>query len=1368
MRARFRLGISATICTAMSCLAAALPTHAQDLLKLDFDVMRVRDELLSGEQAAEGASAVVGRARGTPTIDGVLNEALWEAATLSKADEEGRRTRVAVTFDDDQLYVAFECEGPNAPATVATGRDGKTYQDDSVEWVLSVPGRAGEQFHFAVNAGGAYADRLGRDSSFDPTWRRAVRADGLRWAVEAAIPFAALGLEAPPAQLRANFGRISPGAESVAWSASYGEATGVLTLAGVTDVLRPAAAVQTEEMSATAGSALTLLEFNPRIGAGERWARVRAAVDLVRFPDATVTAQLYGIGDPTPISTSEAKATHSAFIAWADLRSTALTHARLVLTVRRGGDVVGAAEVMLSGEPPAGVMTPGQRVEMKIDVPAGLRLAGPTPVTFGFPVAEGALWSVGDLRVVDRSGAALAFQAEVSGRWNKDGAIKWVRFDAVVDPAQGCFVEFAPATSVALPSGPRVSVTRQGDAVILETGAATYVVGAGASPIHEIRDGDRTVATSRGARGLYVVDQAGREGVATAVDTTVEVEAQGPVAASVRIEGPYVDSGGHVMARHITRIEAFAGERHAKVTHTLVLVNDTNQVWFREIGWALKASVGNGPAAVFNRSRAEASAVVEHSVSGSPAYMVQESHVRYQAGVDRFVIASDEAGQSKPIAEGKECGDWAALRGSQAALMVGCREAARQHPKEFFIASDRVDLKLFSARAGEELDFRTESRMKIWNISEWLNDGVPAKNRAGAEDRIRAITSNAVGWSKTHELVFAPLEPTTAAADAAILSRLNSEGVFVHADPSWVYETRVLGPLYPRDPERFGAVEAVIDAVYAWWDKRGEVAGEWGFVDAFAGPHMAIRGKREFPMMRRFPLAYTLRRDLWLLYARSGDRNFRRMAHDTVRTYMDGCMARWDGNGKVRGLYVSGGSGSWMNTASAESVPLYWEPKTNYQTGTTADLNDFLLHYQITGYRRAKEAVLDYAEALRRTWTPTTNRRDFRQLRLLHTLVQAYVFTGDEAIRVMAEDMVGVLWEPEGELHIDRDKPYGSPYKVQSDFTVIAEAARVLRDPRLVAMADASATAMSDQFIADHPVQYSFPMGAVSTYLYERTRDPRLATAAVLSLGQALATFNAEQVTFRGRKTMAPESQGIVEGFTHFMHLIAMTNADRTPAAGWAAVDVGDEPVSVLIKKGGQERVELQLASRAAKAVLGDAGAGLKLRAWGVDKPGPANQWTLGLSRIVESSGVMRRVVVPLDAPAGMYEVSQLPQGPVTVLGDGRSPLVIEAPQGFRVPFALTPAKPIFFNVPSGSDNGRLFVEAPAVVVGPDGQSVNGGTAVQGWFALPAGAHGLWSVLPAAPGKIQVENVPSVFAFGDPAFYFEPYPRTPPGGAADE
>ena len=77
--------------------------------------------------------------RGTPRIDGQLNDAAWKAAkpvvfVFPWADQTGKKqkTTARLTWDSDNLYVAYECEDDDITA-VFSQHDDPTYKDDAVE-----------------------------------------------------------------------------------------------------------------------------------------------------------------------------------------------------------------------------------------------------------------------------------------------------------------------------------------------------------------------------------------------------------------------------------------------------------------------------------------------------------------------------------------------------------------------------------------------------------------------------------------------------------------------------------------------------------------------------------------------------------------------------------------------------------------------------------------------------------------------------------------------------------------------------------------------------------------------------------------------------------------------------------------------------------------------------------------------------------------------------------------------------------------------------------------------------------------------------------------------------------------------------------
>ena len=199
--------------------------------------------------------------------------------------------------------------------------------------------------------------------------------------------------------------------------------------------------------------------------------------------------------------------------------------------------------------------------------------------------------------------------------------------DALVRPNAGLFVTVDQAWREE-PGFQPLTVTEDDGQIVIDTGAAQYVLAKGPSPISRILVNGQIVATAEGTRGLYVVDQRDRLGISSAEGESIVVESRGPVAACVRFEGFYRTSDGFPLARHITRVEAFAGQSAVKVTHTLILTNDSNQVWFKDIGWELAVAPGINPRALFGISQDEPEhhVIQEIGPSAPVAYALQESH----------------------------------------------------------------------------------------------------------------------------------------------------------------------------------------------------------------------------------------------------------------------------------------------------------------------------------------------------------------------------------------------------------------------------------------------------------------------------------------------------------------------------------------------------------------------------------------------------------------------------------------------------------------------------------------------------------------------------------------------------------------------
>ncbi|MHB9035709.1 MAG: carbohydrate-binding family 9-like protein [Armatimonadota bacterium] len=182
----------------------------------------------------------------SPVIDGKLDDAVWSSVegvvlVRTEAGEPAvKSTVVRMCWDDDNLYIAFECADTDIWGTL-TQRDDPIYDEDVVEVFLSPDCDLEHYFEFELSPLNVIFDagitNFGDSISADTDWdcnelQTAVLVDGTLndpsdldkgWTAEIAIPFASLDRETPkPGEVwRGNLYRIDRRPEPVeyqAWS----------------------------------------------------------------------------------------------------------------------------------------------------------------------------------------------------------------------------------------------------------------------------------------------------------------------------------------------------------------------------------------------------------------------------------------------------------------------------------------------------------------------------------------------------------------------------------------------------------------------------------------------------------------------------------------------------------------------------------------------------------------------------------------------------------------------------------------------------------------------------------------------------------------------------------------------------------------------------------------------------------------------------------------------------------------------------------------------------------------------------------------------------------------------------------------------
>ena len=1299
-----------------------------------------------------------------PLVDGKLDDAAWtSAAVIDQLAAGTPNTSVRICVDQQDLHIAVDCanRGEEPPQAEKRERDGRAWSDDCVELWIAPDLKRTTFYQFVVNAAGSIYDAMnygGRAKpDHNPRWQHAVTVSDTGWTAELTIPYTAIGLTRWQRQIGFNIGRNGPALSPRAWNGKYGDATAsilVLPQAPEKQAVENTQQVgRSDARLMSTGRALRLrferLEARP----GERWIVGDIRVIPTRGPleACKLTASLFRPGESNPVDETVVTPSQEQGALNVDLRRHGLTNASLRVTVTEQGKVTGCTEAFLSAANPDKPLAAGTRIPIRIDLPEGIEAVTSWPVTFGVPFRAGTLWDTSRLRVVDKTGNPLPFQCEATGLWAPEGAIKWMRFDALVSSDKGCSVEVAAPT---IPSQPAQTLTliRRGNAITVDTGVAIYTLGPGPSPIREIRRDGQVVATSEGALGLYVVDQAGNTGRASADGEEIRIEADGPVAACIRFEAPYRTEDGRELARHVTRVELSAGQALAKVTHTFTITQDTNKTWFKDIGWELAVAPGTTPKASFGTSRDNWLQHVEESLRSREAVaMLQDSHYRHAHGKNHFSIDQiDAQGKATSIREGEECGDWAAVSGSLCGLVVSCRETARQHPKEFVVSAERIAIKLHSSRSGEELNFRMPALVKRWDLQKWHEESTSETRRIPIVERALKNQSNAIGWSRTSFLGLAPLPAKKPVETAMRLSRLNSAQVYAHTDPAWVCESGAMGQIHREDTDRFPDAERAIDAAFRFWERRIGQWGDYGFVDYFNGPHLGYRGN--YVVQKRYSKAmYTLKVDQWRLYARSGDRRKRTFIENVARTFMDIDVSQCDGDGRIKGLFHSP-PGSDLKPSTPANLPMPWSGPARLHYSSTTNMDLIAWDYYLTGNRRAKDIMFDFAEGAKRYWTPGGAARNGRPLMVFRSLVQAYAFTWDPVLRAMAERTTDQFHDPQCELALTKNRPYSSTYKTQVDIRAIQDGWEILGGRRYHEMLMKIAERWWLPLMGKWPHFYCNPQGCVGSLLYRETGLAHVPQVLSTQLRFSASAYDAEKDHTVGCEGAA-SCTFVFEGLPYAMETLVRSGCDKTPTAAWIGYEDFGFFSGIVVKKTGEQAVDLYVRSLSQNT---GASGDIVVASPNVELINAGSRYGLDLYRRAELSAGGAKIRLPKDGPEGAYRITPPGNGFHICYADSRTPLVVYAPEYWRPAPAQVPAIPYYFNLPEGTDDGQIFFEGSAQLFDPAGKPWPDGKPHHGWITLPGDRPGLWSFLPVENELVSSRNIPPFFAAESPDHYFQP------------
>jgi len=198
----------------------------------------------------------------TPTIDGYLNESLWDHVPIAsdwtqmeprngEKERYSQRSELKFIYDDEALYIGaiLYDHAPDSILTELTKRDELEKNNDWLGIWISPYNDGQNEYMFAVTAAGTQIDArlsVGNfDMNWDAVWKSEVQIHDKGWSIEMKIPYSALRFPKKDVQLWGiNMGReIRRTRESYSWNpidismSNYSIQAGLLT--GIENIKAP-------------------------------------------------------------------------------------------------------------------------------------------------------------------------------------------------------------------------------------------------------------------------------------------------------------------------------------------------------------------------------------------------------------------------------------------------------------------------------------------------------------------------------------------------------------------------------------------------------------------------------------------------------------------------------------------------------------------------------------------------------------------------------------------------------------------------------------------------------------------------------------------------------------------------------------------------------------------------------------------------------------------------------------------------------------------------------------------------------------------------------------------------------------------------
>jgi hypothetical protein len=636
---------------------------------------------------------------------------------------------------------------------------------------------------------------------------------------------------------------------------------------------------------------------------------------------------------------------------------------------------------------------PNLQTGIPITVNAPLSVAGvhAWPVTAGIPFPPGLIGGFEDYTIVDDATGPVPCQIDKVAYW-PDGTVRWARADFIANPTHAYRLRAGARAPF-----PAVTVKSTGSGLLVTTGPSRYFFPTGAASFDTVAfdvNGDHVFQSNEtiisGARdAFYVLDSEGRRAVLHS--GTVTVESAGPLHAVVRAEGTYLVAGAR-RAAAIIYFHFYAGLPQARVSHKLIVTEDTESLWLFQAGLTIPLTTSGQTRASFSNSHEDPLAVTSTSVGvGDEAVMSQLEFPHHDHDASTFAIERRRGTADSVLLQSAAGGDWADLSDDRMGLTAQVPAFAEQAPKAVRITSTGLTIELWSDYGGQELDFR-RSTVYPANFATWFNafalDPVwAAKHAQQIADGRSTLPSNGIGTAKVHDVW---LYPHVGAVQPATLGATGQE-IVARADPAWIAASGAFGTIHEVDTARFGATEAAIDDYYTrsifvsqrvfpqtgylFHGQYPYVAQQWDFRPPLDDNGRPTGPPRWYPVWDRLAhqMDYNLRRSVWMLWARGGDRKYFDYAKRNTRYFGDFIFSNADVPYKPLGWSAEG---LWHSAIQWGQYGRNTHPSYSSNSGvslavaSSEDVIQFVYDYFLTGDLHSRDVARNWKQAMLNAMQP--------------------------------------------------------------------------------------------------------------------------------------------------------------------------------------------------------------------------------------------------------------------------------------------------------------------------------------------------------------------------------------------------------------